>query len=111
MGLFDVVEGCCIAARYFNATIPSLVPRIFAVNSAGDEWFADRGLSGIAALCRADDAALASAHPDDQAMARRVLLFSTPAVIIEDNTVEHLAQQMELEVDTWMANLAQEGLF
>jgi len=74
-----VNEPASFRARYWAATLPECVPRIFAVNIGPDgnydHWFKRNCLEACAALCNGDVQACANASDEQEACMRQVVIF------------------------------------
>ena len=79
-----VKERAHIAARYHQAIFYQFVPRFWAVNYGTDEhnkldisaWFRNNNLPGLGQLAKEDAEGLLAASDDDQAIARRAVIFA-----------------------------------
>jgi hypothetical protein len=74
-----VNEPASFRARYWAATLPECVPRIFAVNLGPngeyDNWFIRNDLSACAALCNGDVQGCKNATDEQEACMRQVVIF------------------------------------
>jgi len=81
-GLMKVEEAAHYAARYGEAILPKLRPRILAVNATQNRqgiqwsgWFEAQGLEACAALAAHDAGAFRACSDEQQAVARNITIF------------------------------------
>ena len=110
-GLLDCEEGGGYPARYHQAVLKAGVPRMFAVNgdtdSSMEAWFLKHDVTrDLGALVKKDADTLRMLCPDSQAICRRVVVFRTPRVILEDAGKEKLAEKARTRVSAGLERLA-----
>jgi energy-coupling factor transporter ATP-binding protein EcfA2 len=98
----DVNETAAIPARYHNAIFTKNRPRIFTCNLGRDneagDWFMRNNAPALAALARKDIDALRRMSDDDQAVARRAVVFFATCDQVGANT-----QKLNVELDEELA--------
>jgi hypothetical protein len=104
--LLDVCEGGGFACRYSQAVLQRHLPRIFGINSSTrDNWFETHHLSPLAGLLTGDTSAMMHASSDMDAIARRVIVFACPQMLMAEEGIRRLAQETEAKAAAGIARL------
>ena len=109
-GLLYPHEAGHIPARYHVAIFPVMVPRLWAINYGRDDqgnvdkggWFVRNNLPSLDLLVKEDGDALTAESIDDQAIARRAVIFCIDEYLFDHG---HQGAIDRAAIDLWTADM------
>jgi hypothetical protein len=103
LSLFHVQQGGSFIARYHDAILPKGVPKIMCQNNRKDKgveisWFRDNDMIAADALMQGSLEGIRQQGDQDQALARRMIIFHVQDSLIDEPYWQHLRDREYEEI-------------